>query len=289
MDNFESKKALTVGVVGLGLIGGSFAKAYAAAGHRVLGWDISETVTDFAIMAHALDARLTVDKYSECDVIFIAVYPDATVDFIRRNATAFPKDTLIMDLCGTKEKVCRAGFDEAEKHGFTFVGGHPMAGTHNSGFKYSRADMFVGAPMVIVPPRYDDIELLDRVKKLLTPAGFGSISVTTADAHDKMIAFTSQLAHVVSSAYIKSPTATGHNGFSAGSYRDMTRVAWLNPDMWSELFLENRENLLYELECVISNLTDYKNAIESSDKDTLRRLLDEGRRRKEEVDGGGKN
>lgn len=289
MDNVKSEKHLTVGVVGLGLIGGSFARVYSSAGHRVLGCDISDTVTDFAIMAHALDGRLTSDAYSECDVIFIAIYPDAAVDFMRKNAALFPKSAVVIDLCGTKEKVCREGFAQAKKHGFTFVGGHPMAGTHNSGFKYSRADMFVGAPMVIVPPTYDDIELLDRVKGLLAPAGFGSISVTTAAAHDKMIAFTSQLAHVVSSAYIKSPTAEGHTGFSAGSYRDMTRVAWLNPDMWAELFLENRENLLYELECVISNLTDYKNAVENSDKQTLRRLLDEGRRRKEELDGGGKN
>lgn len=285
MSNTEKTDVLTVGVIGLGLIGGSFARAYKAAGHRVLGSDMSDTVTDFAIMAGVLDGRLTVEKYAQCDAIFIAVYPEATVETLKKDAAHFPQSALVVDLCGTKDKVCRAGFEAAREYGFTFVGGHPMAGTHHSGFKYSRADMFIGAPMVIVPPRYDDIELLERVKRILTPVGFGSISVTTADAHDKMIAFTSQLAHIVSSAYIMSPTAEGHNGFSAGSYRDMTRVAWLNPDMWTELFLENRENLLFELGCIIDRLAEYKDAIAASDSDTLRRLLDEGRCRKEEVDG----
>lgn len=289
MSNSEQTETLTVGIIGLGLIGGSFAKAYKAAGHRVLGDDMSDTVAEFAIMAGAVDERLTVNKYSECDAIFIAVYPEATIETIKRDAPTFPKSVLVIDLCGTKDGVCRTGFEQAEKYGFTFVGGHPMAGTHNSGFKYSRADMFVGAPMVIVPPRYDDIELLERVKKILMPVGFGSISVTSAAAHDKMIAFTSQLAHIVSSAYIKSPTAEGHNGFSAGSYRDMTRVAWLNPDMWTELFIENRENLLFELECIIDRLTEYKDAISNVDRETLYRLLDDGRRKKEEVDGVTKN
>ena len=289
MDNHTESQTLTVGIVGLGLIGGSFAKAYKEGGHRVLGCDICDTVTEYAILSGTLDGKLTEESFAECEAIFIAVYPDATADYIRKNAKVFPKDTLIMDLCGTKSEVCKVGFEEAEKHGFTFVGGHPMAGTHNSGFKYSRANMFRGAPMVIVPPVYDDIELLDRVKRLLEPAGFGTISVTTGEAHDKMIAFTSQLAHIVSSAYIKSPTASSHNGFSAGSYKDMTRVAWLNPDMWTLLFLENRDNLLFELDTVISNLKAYRDAIADNDAEKLRALLDEGRRIKEEVDGHGKS
>ena len=289
MVELTENKRLTAGVVGLGLIGGSMAKAYKNDGHRVLGCDISDTVTEFAILNGTLDGKLTVDNFAECDIILIAVYPDATEAYLRENAKFFSKDSLVMDLCGTKEAVCAVGFSEAEKYGFTFVGGHPMAGTHNSGFKYSRGDLFKGAPMVIVPPVYDDIVLLDRVKKLLAPAGFGFISVTTAADHDRMIAFTSQLAHIVSSAYIKSPTAREHRGFSAGSYKDMTRVAWLNPDMWTELFLENKNNLLYELDTIIGNLTDYRNSIADNDAPRLRELLDEGRRRKEEVDGNGKS
>lgn len=146
---------------------------------------------------------------------------------------------MVIDCCGTKRVVCRALFPLAQEHGFTYLGGHPMAGTHNSGFKYARANLYHGAPMVLVPPVFDDIDLLQRAKDLLAPAEFGKFSVTTAEEHDRMIAFTSQLAHVVSNAYIKSPTAGSHKGFSAGSYKDMTRVAWLNPQMWAELFLEN--------------------------------------------------
>ena len=185
----------------------------------------------------------------------------------------------------TKETVCRAAFPLAERYGFRFLGGHPMAGTHNSGFKYSRGDLFDGAPMVIVPPSFEDIRLLDEAKNLLAPVGFGRVSFTTAEDHDKKIAFTSQMAHVVSNAYIKSPTARAHDGFSAGSYKDLTRVAWLNPAMWTELFLENKENLLYELDVLIDHLTQYRDAMEQEDSAALCRLLDEGRRIKEEVDG----
>ena len=139
--------------------------------------------------------------------------------------------------------------------------------------------------MVIVPSDFNNIVLLSKVKELLAPAGFGQISVTTAEKHDEMIAFTSQLAHVVSNAYIKSPTATAHEGFSAGSYKDMTRVAWLNAPMWAELFMENKDFLINEIEMLINNLNEYRDAMEKSDMDELIRILDEGRIRKEEVDG----
>jgi prephenate dehydrogenase len=120
---------------------------------------------------------------------------------------------------------------------------------------------------------------------MLKPCNFGSFSVTTASEHDKMIAFTSQMPHIVSNAFIKSPTAQNHKGFSAGSYRDMTRVAWLNPQMWAELFLENQDFVLEELDFYIRSLTEYREAIARQDADTLTALLDAGKRRKEEVDG----
>jgi prephenate dehydrogenase len=160
-----------------------------------------------------------------------------------------------------------------------------MAGSHHSGFKYSRSNMFQGAPMVLVPPRYDDPKILSKAIQLLEPCGFGSFSVTTAQEHDKMIAFTSQMPHIVSNAYIKSPTATQHKGFSAGSYKDLTRVAWLNPQMWAELFLSNKKNIIHELDIYIDALTKYRNAIDQNDETQLIMLLEEGKKRKEEVDG----
>ncbi|MBQ5799676.1 MAG: prephenate dehydrogenase, partial [Oscillospiraceae bacterium] len=170
-------------------------------------------------------------------------------------------------------------------HGFTYLGGHPMAGAQYSGYKYARSNLFHNAPMVIVPPSFDDIALLSRVKDLLAPVGFGKISVTTAEKHDEMIAFTSQLAHVVSNAYIKSPTAASHKGFSAGSYKDMTRVAWLNPAMWAELCMDNRDNLIREIDQLMHSLDTYRRALEKEDLAALEELLLEGKVRKEEVDG----
>ena len=276
---------MTVGIVGLGLIGGSFAKAYHAAGERVLAQDIDRDVLSFAVISGAVDEELTDGTMAECDLILLAVCPAAAVEWLRKNAPKIASHTLVIDCCGTKRTVCAACFPIAAQYGITYLGGHPMAGTQFSGFKYAKEDLYHGAPMVLVPPRFDDIELLSHVKDLLSPAGFGSYSVTTAEQHDEMIAFTSQLAHVASNAYIKSPTAKTHKGFSAGSYKDMTRVAWLAPHMWAELFLENRDFLLKEIDCYIEHLSQYKAAMEENDEEELIRLLDEGKKRKEEVDG----
>ena len=276
---------MTAGIVGLGLIGGSMAKAYAAGGHRVLAHDRDRTMLAFASLTGDVAGELTAGTMAECDLILMALPPEASIRWMEDHAAEIAPHTVVIDLCGTKRKLCAAGFPLAKAHGFTFVGGHPMAGTHNSGFKYARANLFKGAPMVLVPPEGYDMDLLDRVKALLAPAGFGKLSVTTAEDHDRMIAFTSQMCHVVSNAYIKSPTALNHKGFSAGSYKDLTRVAWLNADMWAELMLENRDFMLTEMDVLIENLQAYREAIAGDDFPRLRQLLDEGKQRKELVDG----
>lgn len=277
---------MTVGIVGLGLIGGSLAKAFKRRdGIRVLAKDIDSVTLGFARLTGDVDAELTEENLSECELLLLCTYPAAAEEYLRNTAPVIPQTAVVIDCLGTKRRICAMGFELAREYGFTYVGGHPMAGTHNSGYKYAREDMFDGAPMVIVPPRYDDIEFLERIKKLLEPVGFGNITVTTAEKHDEMIGFTSQMAHIVSNAYIKSPTAGGHKGFSAGSYKDLTRVAWLKPEMWAELFLENGDNLLAELDFLIEKLGEYRTAIAENDYDTLVHLLDEGRRRKKEIDG----
>ncbi|WP_308616637.1 prephenate dehydrogenase/arogenate dehydrogenase family protein, partial [uncultured Enorma sp.] len=183
--------------------------------------------------------------------------------------------------------VCERAFELAREHGFAFVGTHPMAGTEHSGFAHARADLFQGAPMVLVPPALEDTErlmLLDRVHTLLLPVGFGTFSVTTPETHDEVIAYTSQLAHVVSNAYVKSPTAREHHGFSAGSYRDLTRVAHLNSRMWAELMVDDAENLSRELTWLIDALAAYRDALDARDQERLRALLAEGDRIKRSLD-----
>lgn len=282
---------MKIGIAGLGLIGGSMAKAYREYATendldvQIFGYNRSESITDFAILSGTLDGKLDESTIPQCDLLFIGLYPVSSIEYMKKIAPLVNKNAVMIDLCGTKQQICAVGFELADQYGFTFVGGHPMAGTHNSGYKYSKASMFQGAPMVLVPKNLDDIAFMDRVKKMLAPAGFGKFSFTTAKKHDKMIAFTSQLAHVVSNAYVKSPTAREHNGFSAGSYKDMTRVAWLNETMWTELFFENKEPLLYEIDSIIASLTEYKEALENDDKDRMREILREGRIAKEEIDG----
>lgn len=276
---------MTVGILGLGLIGGSLARAYALDGHRILCADQNETMLSFAILAGAVESPLTPENIGECDLILLAIYPDGSASWLEKNGQYISENTLVIDCCGVKREICQRCFPVAKKYGFTFIGGHPMAGTQFSGFKYSRASLFEGAPMVLVPDRFDDMDLLDRAKKALEPCHFGSFSVTTAAEHDRMIAFTSQMPHIVSNAYIKSPTARSHKGFSAGSYKDLTRVAWLNAPMWAELFLENKDNTLYELDTFIDSLKEYRDAIASSDEAALISLLEDGKRCKEEVDG----
>ena len=276
---------MIVGILGLGLIGGSLARAYAIAGHTVYAANRNQDILAFAQLAGAVDAPLTDENIKDCDLILLAIYPEGSAAWLEQHAPLISPHTLVIDTCGVKQSICARCFPLAEEFGFTFMGGHPMAGTQFSGFKYSRANLFKGAPMVLVPDRFDDIDLLERAKEALAPCGFGSFSVTTAADHDRMIAFTSQMPHILSNAFIKSPTALEHKGFSAGSYKDLTRVAWLNPQMWAELFLENREYVLTELGTYISSLQAYQDAIEAKDMDTLIRLLDEGKRRKEQVDG----
>ena len=275
----------TVGILGLGLIGGSFAKAYHAAGWTVLAADRDAAILSFAQMSGAVDRMLGAENAAQCDLILACICPEAAIAELTGLAPHIGEKPVVIDCCGTKRVICEALFPVAEQYGFTYLGGHPMAGSHHSGFKYARENLYHNAPMVLVPPSFDDIALLQRVKELLAPAGFGRFSFTTAEEHDRMIAFTSQMAHVVSNAYIKSPTAAQHKGFSAGSYKDMTRVAWLNAPMWAELFLENRDCLLRELGWLMESLREYRAALEKNDLPELTRLLEEGKKRKEEVDG----
>lgn len=277
---------MTVGIAGLGLIGGSFAKAYSENDeHKVLAHDISREVIESAYDQKIIEGELDKKTISSCDLILIALYPEAAVDYVKAMAPYISKNTVVIDCCGVKEYICENCFPIANEYGFTFIGGHPMAGRHYSGLSYSTKTMYNGASMVLVPQDLNNTAVIERAKKLLSPIKFGKFTICDADRHDAMIAFTSQMAHVVSNAYVKSPTAKSHDGFSAGSYKDLTRVAWLNENMWTELFLENKTHLLNELDYFINSLIKYRDSIAREDADTLKALLAEGKQCKEEIDG----
>lgn len=270
---------MTVGVVGLGLIGASVAKTVRKhTDFAVLGYDLNAGVMENARLDGTIDGELdlSIDK---CDIVIVALYPDDIVKFVKKNAENL-KDTIVIDCGGTKTKVCRELFPVAKQYGFTFIGGHPMAGIEKSGYDYSTDSLFDGAFMIMVPPEDLDARTLDYAKMFFISLGFYRITVTTAEEHDKIIAYTSQLAHIASSAYVKSPTSLQNLGFSAGSFKDMTRVAYLNENMWSELFLQNKDFLLGELRVLIDNLTEYHKAISEGDIETLMALLTDGKQKR---------
>ena len=277
---------MTVGVVGFGLIGGSIAKAIKYnTDNKVIGFDIDENVVLKARLLGAIDEEMTEQKILECDIIITGLYPEATKKYITDNAQKFKKGAIVLDTCGVKEYVCEDMYRVARENGFTFIGTHPMAGLHLSGFEHSKVTMFSNASMLLVPSADTGINELEIVRKLFYAIGFTNIQNTTREEHDRIIAFTSQLAHVVSNAYVKSPSAKLHKGFSAGSYKDLTRVAKLNEVMWTELFLENRKNLIFEIDTIIENLTEYSKALKEDNADKLEKLLRDGRICKEQIDG----
>jgi len=237
-----------------------------------------------AKLLEAIDGELTSARLSICDMVIVATWPGAAVDYVTANADAFSPGAIVMDVCGVKRAVCEPLWKLAAETGFTFVGGHPMAGIEYSGFDHTVSTLFENASMILTPPRNAEIELLDRLKRFWRGLGFGKVVMTTPEEHDRVIAYTSQLAHVVSSAFIKSPAALMHLGFSAGSFRDMTRVAKLNEDMWAELFMANQAPLLEELDLFMENLSAYRGALANGDREALRGLLRDGREMKAAAD-----
>lgn len=269
---------MKVGVVGLGLIGGSMAKAVKKkTEHEVIGWDISETIRYSAILMEAVHGFMEEGNPKDCDIVLIALYPQMTVDYIKEHAKDFKKGAVVVDCAGIKRAVCRQVQSVAEENGFSFVGAHPMAGVERSGFTYSTADMFNGATLIVTPYTGTDIGMMNALSMFFKKLGFAKLKVATDAEHDKMIAYTSQLAHVVSSAYVKGALSSNFKDFSGGSFQDMTRVARLNENMWAELFLANGDNLANEIDGLIERMQAYSKAIRAEDADTLRRLLKEGR------------
>ena len=277
---------MTVGIVGLGLIGGSMAKSIKAkTAHKVLGFDIDHETMTMASMSGSIDQPLTDGNLTECDLLLAALPPSALLKWVKDTAPKISSQTTLIDLCGVKRAICSVIAPLAEDYGFSYIGGHPMAGKEVSGFVNADEKIFNGASMILTPDKNSDIVMLDNLKSFFLSLGFGTITFSTPEEHDRIIAYTSQLAHISSSAYVKSPTAQTHMGFSAGSFNDMTRVARLDENMWTELFSANSDNLISELIVFIGHLNEYLNALMSDDEDKLRELLKSGRQLKATAGG----
>ena len=277
---------MIIGIVGLGLIGGSMAKSIKArTAHTVFGADLNDETMMLARMCGAIDAPLTDENLPQCDLILIAIRPAAAIEWVRRHAELISKSTVVVDLCGVKRVVVEGIAPIAEQYGFAYIGGHPMAGKERGGFTSATEDLYVGASMILTPDKRTDMQLLETLKTFFLDIGFAGLTFSDPEEHDRIIAYTSQLAHIASSAYVKSPEAQRRRGFSAGSFRDMTRVARLDEDMWTELFLDDADYLTKELDVLIANLTEFADALKAGDPETLRALLKDGREKKATAGG----
>ncbi|MBP1542709.1 MAG: prephenate dehydrogenase [Oscillospiraceae bacterium] len=273
---------MNIAVVGLGLIGGSVCKALKAnTFHHIMGIDTDPETIRKALEQGAIDEAIDESRLSEANLTIVALYPVPTVEFVKKNADKFRKGSIVIDMSGVKGYVVKNCTPVLDEQGVIFIGTHPMAGTENSGFDYATATLFRKASYILTPTESTPQIAIDLVSTLGACMGFGQVVIATPEQHDANIAYTSQLAHVVSNAYVKSPALFRADGFSAGSFLDLTRVAKLNEEMWSSLFLCNKEALLNELNIIINSLGEYRDAMVNDDIDTLREILKTGRERKE--------
>ncbi len=272
---------MNIAVVGLGIIGGSYCKALKKyTDHYVIGINRTQTTAQTALSEGAIDEIGNPQSLAKSDIIILCMYPQADIDFVRQNGQYIKKGALVTDASGIKRAICPQLKELAKEHGFVFAGSHPMAGKEKNGYEVSDADLYKNASYIITPCGAEQ-KYIDMLADLARSIGFGTIKISTPEEHDRMIAFTSQLPHVLACSYVLSPCCPNHNGFSAGSYRDVSRVANINSKLWSELFLENKEPLVEELDILIHNITSIINAIKAEDKEALTNLLEQGHKVKE--------
>lgn len=276
---------MNIFICGLGLIGGSMARAISErTSHTVIGYDRDEETTKAALDLGAIHKIGCPEDLAQADLVILALYPKATIDFATEHLAKYKQGAILLDTCGIKTEVCESLGALCKDTSLRFIGGHPMAGVERSGFAHSFVSLFDGASMILCTEFCPDKAAVQTVSELCHAIGFDRITLSTYKHHDEIIAFTSQLAHVVSSAYVHGQYATEHRGFSAGSFKDMTRVARLNADMWTELFFENTENLSAVTGELIANLQKFKDALDTNDRAAMYKLLSDGNARKIQSD-----
>ena len=276
---------MNIAIIGLGLIGGSMARTIKQrTAHTVYGCDLNPQTIQQAYLMNAIDHEVTDETLRTCDMVLVSLYPGAIVEWVKAHAADFKPGCLVIDCGGVKQRICSELIPLARAGEWHYLGGHPMAGREFSGFRYAKDDLFDGASMILCTDGLDDPQLLQDTKEFFLELGFRRVQFTDPKTHDEMIAYTSQLAHIVSSAYVKCPLADKHRGFSAGSFADMTRVARLNESMWTELFFDNREALLPVMEDLVRRVTEYRDALRDGDEAAMLQLLREGRETKERLE-----
>lgn len=267
---------MNISIIGLGLIGASIAKSIKKyTEHTVIGFDTNIDVLNRAMADGSIDKIGDDNALGESDVTVIAIYPAATIEFVKNKARYFKKGSIVTDTCGIKRDICKTLTDVADKNGFTFIGAHPMAGKETSGYESSDADLFKNAFMILVPQATSK-EQVSVLEKLSYDMGFKGVTVSTPEEHDRIIAYTSQLPHILACCYISDPDAVRHSGFSAGSYKDVSRVATINAKMWRELFLQNSDYLTGHIDMLVENLNRMKTYIDNAEGDKLEKMLDDG-------------
>ncbi len=275
------RKYMEIVIAGLGIIGGSLAKALKKyTDHRVYGINRSEVPLKKALDCGAIDAVADSETLGTADMIILGMYPEAAVEFVKKNVSYIKEGCIVIDTSGIKSKICPELSELAQQNGFVFVGFHPMAGKEKNGFDASEEDLFIGASAILIPDNAPE-KAVRTVASLMTKLRFGRVVYTTAEEHDRMIAFTSQLPHVLACAYVFSPQCPNHKGFSAGSYRDVSRVANINAALWSELFIENQAPLTDEIQILIDHLSEIRQGILKGDREELAQLLHKAKEIKE--------
>ncbi|MBD5584641.1 MAG: prephenate dehydrogenase/arogenate dehydrogenase family protein [Clostridia bacterium] len=258
-------------VAGLGIIGGSICMALKRAGYSVDGWNRSPLPPTYALNNGIIDG--IAESFDKYDTVFVALPPKATEEFLDK--TSFKKGATVTDICGVKKPI--EAVICAKYRNFNYVGCHPMAGKEVSGIENACADLFDNASMVITKNAQTDEGALNVIRELTKAMGFKYIVECSAEIHDRKIAYTSQLAHVLSNAYVKDGEIDCCVGFTGGSFQDMTRIAGVDEKMWASLYLENSENITRKITSLIASLAEIKDAIAEGDEQKLVKILAVGR------------
>lgn len=269
------KKETLFLIIGLGLLGGSYAKGLSEAGFRVMAVDPNLESLKYA------KEQQWIDQYStECsqamleqaDIVIFAVYPNVIVDFVKKISPWLSKGTLITDVTGVKEKIVYQ-IQAMLSDGVEFIGAHPMAGKEVSGARFSNNEIFKEANFIITPTSKNTEHGIDTIRKMAEILNFAHISILSVEEHDKMISFVSQLTHVIAVTLMNTNDNTHLVDYTGDSFRDLTRIAKINEKLWTELFLMNKENLLQDIEDFSKELNHFKETLENEDVEEMKRLF----------------